>query len=526
MAGRPCKRLAFVTLTLAFSATLATAQTAPSTTPSGPPALPQSAVTNDTTTVTILAPRPSTAASRQIQLDRHSASSCAFMSGGDRGSPTEYGDSVVAAYMDDFYGPNADTSQQGTFNPADNSTGVPGQQRTFNSNAPSGDASHDSTPSTGLLPGMGNPRGQMTGSSAPGPALDTRSGCTPADARFAAGRAYIASHDTSLRDAYAAFDAKDYAKAMGLFKAAWTKVGYPDAALMIGEMELYGMGGPANTQDAIAWLTKAADFWRGQAPAFDPNQPYTRTPGQEASMLLAKIYLIGWQVPRDANEARRWYAKADDFGYIPATHVMGLVYERGYGVKPDLPRAVSYLTRAGKADYAPSQYELGAIYYNGGDGVAQDKEKAGAWLLLAAKHGYPDALYAVGRMYDLGEGGAKANPQLALAYYKEAAIKGQADAQDAIGLSFYQGQGLARNPATAREWFMHAAESGSADAMFNLAVMDAAGEGGKLDPASAYAWMRLAQKLGLEKAGPAADELARKLTPEERARADRALTGQ
>ena len=133
-------------------------------------------------------------------------------------------------------------------------------------------------------------------------------------------------------------------------------------------------------------------------------------------------------------------------------------------------------TRAGKADYAPSQYELGAIYYNGGDGVAQDKAKAGAWLLLAAKHGYPDALYAVGRMYDLGEGGAKADPQRALAYYKEAAIKGQADAQDAIGLSFYQGQGLARNPATAREWFMHAAESGSADAMFNLAVMDAAGE--------------------------------------------------
>ena len=296
MAGHPCKRLAFVTLTLAFSATLATAQTAPSTTPSGPPALPQSAVTNDTTTVTILAPRPNTAASRQIQLDRHSASSCAFMSGGDRGSPTEYGDSVVAAYMDDFYGPNRrHQGQQGAFNPADNSTGVPGQQRTFNSNAPSGDASHDSTPSTGLLPGMGSPRSQMTGSSAPGPGLDTRSGCTPADARFAAGRAYIASHDTSLRDAYAAFDAKDYAKAMGLFKAAWTKVGYPDAALMIGEMELYGMGGPANTQDAITWLTKRRRLLARPSAGVRPQSalyPYARpgslyAAGQDLSGRLA-----------------------------------------------------------------------------------------------------------------------------------------------------------------------------------------------------------------------------------------------
>ena len=516
MARRFC--VAAVSVALLFS-TGATAQTVTS----GAPTLPQSAVSGETTTVTVLAPRRTNPALRQFQLDRHTASSCAFMSGG--GSQTEYGDSVVAAYMEDFYGPNADTSQQGAFNPADNTTGVPGQQRTYRSNAPNGDASQDASPSTGLLPGMGMPRGQMTATGAAGPGLDTRSGCDISDVHFASGRAYIASHDTSLNNAYTAFDAKDYAKAMGLFKAAWTKVGYPEAALMIGEMELYGLGTPANAKDAITWLEKAADFWRGQPAPFNPDLPNAMNPGQEASVLLAKIYLVGYQVRRDANEARKWYAKAADFGYIPAVQVLGLVYERGYGVKPDLPRAVSYLTRAGKADYAPAQYELGAIYYTGGDGVAQNKEKAGAWLVLAAKHGYPDALYAVGRMYDLGEGGAKADPQRALVYYKEAAVKGQPDAQDAIGLSFYLGQGLPRDPAEARRWFEHAAESGSADAMFNLAVMEANGEGGKADPVAAYAWMRLAQAEGLDKAGPAADELAGKLTPEQKAKAEAALKG-
>ncbi len=126
-------------------------------------------------------------------------------------------------------------------------------------------------------------------------------------------------------------------------------------------------------------------------------------------------------------------------------------------------------------------------------------------------------------MYDLGEMGPKPDPDKALSFYKSAAVKGQPDAQDAIGLSFYQGQGLTKDDKFARMWFEKAAEGGSADAMFNLAVMEARGEGGKADPVAAYAWMRLAQQGGIDKAGPAADELAGKLTPEEKAKADAAL---
>ncbi len=458
-------------------------------------------------TVTIFAPRhTANPALRQLQLNRYSASSCAFMSGG----VADTQDEIADAYMQDFYGPDYDP----------NKLNAPGnlQTPTFTMNAPFGDAAHESNAGTSLLPGMGGRHGGRSGAG-----LDSRTGCTPADNAFAAGRAYIAAHDTSLRDAYAAFDAKDYAKATTLFKTAWDKVGYPDAAMMIGEMELYGLGGPADVKDAITWLKKTVDFWRGAATPFDPNHPYAMTTGQEAAMLLAKIYLIGYQVPRDANEARHWYAKADELGYFPATHIMGLVYERGYGVKPDLAKAVSYFKRSANAEYAPSQYELGSLYYTGGDGVPQDKARAGAWIALAAKRGYPDALYTAGRMYDLGEGGAKADPQRALVYYKEAAVKGQPDAQNAIALSFYQGQGLPKDDKTARIWFAQAAERGSPDAMFNYAVMLARGEGGTADPTGAYAWMRLAQMAGLDKAGPAADELAGKLSPEEKARADAAL---
>lgn len=351
--------------------------------------------------------------------------------------------------------------------------------------------------------------------------------CTASDYAFAAGRAEIASRDTTMRDAMTAYRAGDYDKAFPLYKAAYSKLGVPEAADMEGQMYLLGQGTPRDTAQAIIWLKKATESFHVSfdEQRFNPDNPDVMNGYTEAAMTLAKIYAVGWDVPADAKQARHWFNKADTFGYIPATYVLGILDEMHYGDEGTLKDAVDHLSRAARIGYAPAQYELGVIYYTGGDGVPQDKARAGAWLLAAAKSGHPDALYAVGRMYDLGEGGTKADPEKALTLYKSAAVKGQPDAQDAIGLSFYLGQGLAKDDKYARMWFEKAAEGGSADAMFNLAVMESKGEGGKADPAAAYAWMRLAQQGGIDKAGPAADELAGQLTPEEKAKADAALKG-
>ena len=351
------------------------------------------------------------------------------------------------------------------------------------------------------------------------------SGCVASDYAFAAGRAEIARRDTTMRDAMAAYRAGDYGKAFPLYKAAYGKLGTAEAADMEGQMYLLGQGTPRDTAQAIVWLKKATEsFHVGfDEQRFTPEDPDLMDGYTEPAMTLAKIYAIGWDVPVDAKQARHWFGKADTFGYIPAAYMLGVLDEMHYGNEGTLRDAISHLTRAARIGYAPAQYELGVIYYTGGDGVPQDKTRAAAWLVAAAKGGNADALYACGRMYDLGEGGTKPDPDKALTLYKSAAVKGQPDAQDAIGLSFYQGQGLAKDDKMARMWFERAAEGGSPDAMFNLAVMEVNGEGGKADPAAAYAWMRLAQKEGLDKAGRAADELAGKLTPEDRAKADAAL---
>ncbi len=457
------------------------------------------AIDGTPTTVTVFAPqRRSTAANSQAYINPYTASSCGFMA--DR---SEYADSVAQSYMDDMYGANRDANE---------TSPLEGVER-FNGLAPWGDAS---TGRSTTLPGLTAGTGRKGG--------DNRTGCTGADAAFAAGRAYIASHDTSLRDAYAALDAKDYPKAYGLFKTAWSKIGYPDAALLVGEMELYGEGTPADPKDAIIWFKKIADIVVAPAKVkpFDPANPYDMSPNEEAAVLLAKMYLTGFKVAPDINEARHWYSKAGEMGYMPALQMVGLMYAHGDGVPVDAAKAATYFKKAGQAGFAPAQYEMGQLYYNG-DGVAQDKTEAGAWLLQSAKHGYLPALYAAGRMYELGEGGASADDGKAAVFYKEAATKGFAPAQDALGRDFYLGKGVAKDLTLARQLFQQAAQRGDAQGMFDLAVMLSRGEGGPADPASAYAWMRLAQIGGVAHAGEAADELAGKLTPEQRAKADHDL---
>jgi len=360
---------------------------------------------------------------------------------------------------------------------------------------------------------------------ADGATTERTGACNPSDKYFAAGRNYIARKDKSLREAFAAFDAKDYPKALELFRASYVKMGYDTAALMEGKMYLAGLGTPRDTKQAIVWLKKVAEarFGPGDKQGFDPANPDYMEPRSDAAMLLARIYMTGWDVPKTPKEAKRWYMKADEFGFVPGTHLVGRIFAAGYGGERSVPKAVTYFKKAGEVGYARSEYELGVIYYDGDEGVPQDRKLAAAWLLEAARRGDADALYAVGRMYDLGEV-LNEDAEKAIVYYKEAALKGQPEAQNALGVFFYNGEIVAKDLVIARKWFELAARNGEPEAMFNLGVMLANGEGGEKDMAVAYVWFRLAEQSGLEKGGKAAKEIEGKMTPAERARADKVLT--
>jgi TPR repeat protein len=417
-------------------------------------------------------------------LNGKRASSCGFM-----GTPPAAFDDVALGYLRDF---GMEDSMSNT------------DVTVVTESAPTGDVSN--APRSSSLDGV-----------IPGPALTDRqaAGCGPSDLRFAAGRNRIERKDKSLALAFEAYDNGDYARALSLFSTAYAKVGYDEAALMLARLHLYGLGTPKDTGGAIAWLRKVADGRYDPARdrlRFDPAQPGAMNERIEASFMLARIYERGLGVPKNPAEARAWYEKAADFGFVPALDML----------RHDPAKGLARLREGADAGYAPAQYHLGTAYYTG-EGVPRDLKLAGAWFAAAAKAGHPGALFAAGRMYDLGEGVAP-DPAKAIVYYKEAALKGDRDARYALGTFFYAGEVVAKDVTTARKLFDAAARQGQPDAMFNLGVMTAGGEGGPRDPAQAYVWFSLAKAAGHEGAGAALASIAPTLSAGERAKADAILT--
>jgi hypothetical protein len=437
-------------------------------------------------------PRNVIAAKNKV-LSRSYASSCSFMS---PGNPAE--EAITLQYMSDFGLENSD------------SFGIVH----FSETSPAGDVSNVTGPSqfAGLV-------ARSSGLGAPSVL------CGPADRRFAAGRHHIVRNDKSLAQGFEAFDNKDYPKAHELFKTAYSKVGYDEAGLMLAKMSLYGLGTKQDTVEAIRWLEKVAGerFEAGLRIRFNPRYPNAMNERVEAVFLLARIYERGvGGIKKDPDQAKKWYAKAVEYNFVPAMNLLGHAWLDGYGGAKSATKALGYFKEAADVGYVPARFNLGKLYYNGDDGVARDLKLAGAYFESAAKAGYPAALFAAGRMYDRGEN-VKADPNKAIVYYKEAAIRGDRDAQFALGTYFYEGEVVAKDLTTARKWFDAAAKRGQVDAMFNLGAMEVSGEGGPKDLAMAYVWFSLASTGGHQSADAALKAVTSTLTAQDRAKADAIL---
>jgi uncharacterized protein len=92
----------------------------------------------------------------------------------------------------------------------------------------------------------------------------------------------------------------------------------------------------------------------------------------------------------DAEEARKWLARAATHGYARAQYAYGLALLKGEGEPQDPLAATKWMMLSAEAGYAPAQFELGLMYQSG-TGVVQSDAKAYTWLNLAAAAGVPGA---------------------------------------------------------------------------------------------------------------------------------------
>ena len=136
-----------------------------------------------------------------------------------------------------------------------------------------------------------------------------------------------------------------------------------------------------------------------------------------------------------------------------------------------------------------------------------------------AEQGLAIAQSALGWMYQSGQGVAQ-DYKAAVKWYTLAAEQGLASAQYNLGVMYQSGQGVAQDYKTAVKWYQLAAEQGDADAQYNLGLMYDNGRGVAQDYVKAHMWLNIAAIDGSsKKSSPNRDEIAKKMTPAQIARA-------
>ncbi|MEJ2470015.1 MAG: tetratricopeptide repeat protein [Desulfuromonadales bacterium] len=189
-------------------------------------------------------------------------------------------------------------------------------------------------------------------------------------------------------------DIMKYSQAFAVCTEA-AKAGDPDAQLGLSLMYLNGWGVSQNEDEAIRLLIAAAD------------QRYP--PAQYA---LASSYMTGSGVPKDRTKALMLLRQSAEQGFILGQTILGSAYESGYeplGIEKDTNRAIGWYSKAAE-QFEACHYELGRIYFSGED-VEKDLVKAAHHLEKAARAGMPKAQTLLGLIYNEGEGVPKDNVQ-------------------------------------------------------------------------------------------------------------------
>jgi TPR repeat protein len=181
-------------------------------------------------------------------------------------------------------------------------------------------------------------------------------------------------------------------------------------------------------------------------------------------------------------DAIREYEKAAQTGSSVAMFQLGVMTEDGRGVAADLARAAGWYEKAADAGSTAAMKRLGNMYLDGA-GLPKDADKAAGWYQRAGDAGDKNALFLLGQLYWNGSFG-KPEPTKAVSSFKQAARLGDGPSINALGIAYRLGEGVPENDVLALAYF------------------------------------RLARERGVPAAHVNAEDLARKLAPEEVSRAD------
>lgn len=237
--------------------------------------------------------------------------------------------------------------------------------------------------------------------------------------------------------------------------------GDAQAQFNLGSLYYQGLGVAQDYQEAVKWLTKAAE------------QRHIH-----AEVTLGGILADGVQgvITKNYPQALMWFIFAAAQGDVEAVEFRDSLAMKMTPVqiteaqrlarefKPTDAYAKLAQTLRPLAEQGDSaaQFKLGLLFYNG-RGMARDYSQALDWFKKAAQQGHPLAQFNAGYMYEKGEGTPQDYVEAAKCY-RESAERGNQLAQYNLGYMYEKGQGVAQDEVQALLWYNLAAIQGETKA--------------------------------------------------------------
>jgi len=191
---------------------------------------------------------------------------------------------------------------------------------------------------------------------------------------------------------------------------------------------------------------------------------------REAQYEVGLMYAHGQGVDQDFEEALHWVTKAAERGLAAAQYLLATRLLGDSGQAPQDINAVWWYFRATEQGHIRSLYKLGKLWSR------PQLALAAASMESAAAQGLAEAQYACGKSAIDGQAG-EPDFALALTYFRKAAEQNFAPAVCAIGDLYASGNGVPRDLATAKTWYRRAVGLGWPAAQIALTTLDEAGSG-------------------------------------------------
>ena len=254
--------------------------------------------------------------------------------------------------------------------------------------------------------------------------------------------------------------------------------------------------------------------------AVEPCRQAADAGDNQAQYVLGLMFDKGHGVKRDSKQARVWYSKAAKQGYAAASYKLQILqdeatddWQQKYleSRKQTSGKTAQEITRAeppAAISMPPVAEKISTPAAPAAEAIAPPATPARPVLpvhysadellfrqyMTDAEAGDSHARYLLGLMFHEGVGVEKDDLQ-ALDMFTMAAGQGLTEAQYTLGLIYYQGTGIDRDENKAKQWLEKAAQRGEANAQYCLGLLYAESSEHK-DMAQAAAWWRKAAKQG------------------------------